>query len=223
MGNVFTTNRDDPQLDFAKGANVTELGQHLDTRPYATSHSDIVALMVFAHQIDVHNCITRANYLTRRAEEHQKGIREALGRTDKEHELALERRVEYAAKPLVEALFFVNEPRLRQPVRGTSLFSKEFMALGPRDQHGRSLRDLDLDHRLFLRPLSFLIYSEAFGALPARAKQHVLRRVWEVLTGRDAHQEFAHLSESTRGEVLAVLLETLPDLPSYWRPRRRRL
>ena len=78
MGNVFTTDRDDPQLDFTEGANVTELGQLLDIRPYATSHSDIVALMVFAHQIDVHNCITRANYLTRRAEEHQKGMSQIM-------------------------------------------------------------------------------------------------------------------------------------------------
>jgi len=57
-------------------------------------------------------------------------------------------------------MLFTRETRLEAPVQGTSTFSKEFAAAGPKDSTGRSLRDLDLNRRMFRYPCSFLIYSE---------------------------------------------------------------
>src|SRR5439155_19632047 len=68
------------------------------------------------------------------------------------------------------------------PVQGTSAFAMEFAAAGPRDKIGRSLRDLDLNRRMFRYPCSFLIYSEAFDALPKPALDYFYRRLWDVLT-----------------------------------------
>jgi len=41
---------------------LTDLAGRFDTKPYLTPHSDIVALMVLAHQTHIHNLITVANY-----------------------------------------------------------------------------------------------------------------------------------------------------------------
>jgi hypothetical protein len=50
------------------GANVTDLHGRVDVDPYLTPHSDIVGMMVLAHQTSVHNLITRAGYDARVAE-----------------------------------------------------------------------------------------------------------------------------------------------------------
>jgi hypothetical protein len=38
----------------------------------------------------------------------------------------------------------------------------------------------------------------------------------EVLSGQDQSKPFAHLTADDRANVLAILRETLPDLPDYW-------
>ena len=49
--------------------NLTDLSGLLDTGPYLTEHSDIVALMVAEHQIHVQNVMTRASWEARSADE----------------------------------------------------------------------------------------------------------------------------------------------------------
>ena len=102
-------------------------------------------------------------------------------------------------------------------MRGTSDFADQFAAQGPRDGQGRSLRDFDLTTRLFAYPCSYLIYSESFDALPDAAKEYVMRRLWDVLSGKDQGKEFAHLSAADRRAILEILLATKKDLPDYWR------
>jgi hypothetical protein len=105
-----------------------------------------------------------------------------------------------------------EEAPLEGPIVGTSGFEKEFAALGPRDGEGRSLRDFDLRKRLFRYPLSYLIYSEAFAALPAEAAVYVRRRFQEILSGDDQSPGFAHLSSDDRRAILEIVRETKPDL-----------
>jgi hypothetical protein len=38
------------RIDRSAGANVTDLSARFNTKPYLTAHSDIVALLVLAHQ-----------------------------------------------------------------------------------------------------------------------------------------------------------------------------
>ena len=66
-------------------------------------------------------------------------------------------------------------------MEGSSPFTEEFAARGPRDSRGRSLRDFDLQRRLFKYPCSYLIYSPSFDGLPPAIKKHVERRLLEVL------------------------------------------
>ena len=117
-------------------------------------------------------------------------------------------------------MLFVDEAELSEPVRGTSTFASDFTARGPRDKQGRSLRDLDLKTRLFSYPCSYLIYSKAFDALPATVKDHVYRRLWEVLTGKDQSPAFARRTPAERKAILEILRETKPGLPDYWKAGR---
>ena len=78
------------------------------------------------------------------------------------------------------------------------------------------MRAFDLQTRIFKYPCSYLIYSEAFDALPDAAKERIYRRLWEVLTGADRTPAFARLSAVDRQAVLEILLDTKKGLPGYW-------
>jgi hypothetical protein len=67
---------------------------------------------------------------------------------------------------LIDGLLMSNAAPLVDKVQGGNGYSTWFQEQGPRDERGRSLRALDLNVRLFRYPLSFLIYSEGFDALP---------------------------------------------------------
>jgi hypothetical protein len=96
---------------------------------------------------------------------------------------------------------------------GTTTYAQDFMKPGPRDAKGRSLRDLDLTTRLFRYPLSFLIYSDSFNALPDLAKGEVYRQLRAILTGTDPSPEFARLHPGDRAAILEILAATKPDFP----------
>jgi hypothetical protein len=204
--------------DLAAGANVTDLRGRVDTAPYLTRHSDVVALMVLEHQTHVHNLITRANFQTRLAMQYEEALGRELGRPAGGHLESTLSRVKSVAEPLVRALLFVKEAPLTAPVAGTSTFTAEFSAQGPRDPAGRSLRDFDLKKRLFRYSCSYLIYSEAFDALPDLARSYVYRRLWEVVEGKEQGEEFAHLSVEDRQALRDILLHTKPDFAAA-RPR----
>ena len=95
---------------------------------------------------------------------------------------------------IVEYMLFSGEAKIENPVAGVSTFTKTFPERGPRDSKGRSLRDFDLKKRLFRYPLSYMIYSEVFDALPDYAKDAVYRRLFDVLIGKDTSESFARHS-----------------------------
>jgi hypothetical protein len=64
---------------------------------------------------------------------------------------------------------------------------------------------------LFRYPLSFLIYSDGFNALPADVRNYVYRRLHEVLSGEDRRPEFSHLSPADRDAIREILDETKPE------------
>ena len=187
------------RMDLSVGANVTDLRSKFDTKEYLSPHSDIVALMVLGHQTHVHNMITSGVYEIRDA------ITQGLSREK------MADAVKDAGERIVRAMLFVSEAQLTEPIRGTSSFAEEFMKRGPRDSKGRSLRDLDLQHRLLRYPLSYLIYSKSFDAMPGELKDYVNRRVREVLTGEDKSADFQHLSAEDRTAILEILRETKPE------------
>ncbi|HEX9005498.1 MAG TPA: hypothetical protein VGB07_36660 [Blastocatellia bacterium] len=229
MGNVVVTNPEEPEkLDRAAGANLTDLTKKFDASLYLTAHSDIVAQLVQAHQTQMHNLITLTNYQTRLA-------LHAEAASNKTLELPAEKlspktisdtarkQYETPAEELVRYLLFADEAPLTDAIKGSSNYTAEFAARGPRDARGRSLRDFDLQKRLFKYPCSYLIYSEAFDSLPEPAKSYVYRRLLEVLSGRDQGQVFAHLGAEERRAILDILLATKSGLPDEWNQYRKPL
>lgn len=218
LGNLLVREADDPQrLDTDKGANITDLATRFETASYLTPHSDIVALMVLEHQTSMHNRITQANFRTRLALRDQDVMNEMLERPADYRSESTKRRVASAAERVVQYMLFGGEVRLTDPIQGTSQFAREFAARGPRDSQGRSLREFDLKSRLFRYPCSYLIYSEAFDGLPEVVKDAIYRRLWEVLTGQDKSDEFAHLSSEDRTAIREILRDTKRGLPDYWK------
>jgi hypothetical protein len=179
------------KVDLAANANVTDLSPLFNTKPYLASSSDAVALLVLAHQTHIHNLITIAGYDARTGSPDQ----QIIGAADR----------------LVKGMLFSKEIELTAPVKGTSDFAAEFVKQGPRDHEGRSLRDLDLTHRVFKYPLSYLIYSDSFDALPDVVKNRVYQRLDDILSGKDQSGDFADLSEADRKAILEILQDTKPD------------
>ncbi len=217
MGNVVATDKDHPEnLDREAGANVTDLSPIVDTARYLNGHSDLVALMVLEHQADMHNLITRANYDARRALFDGRVMNQLLEQPEDHISQSTRRRIENAGQRLLKYLLFVDEAELSEPLRGTSGFAEHFAAMGPRDGQERSLRDFDLKRRIFRHPCSYLIYSEAFDALPDPLREYVYRQLWEILTGRNTSETYSHLSPADRQAILEILRDTKPGLPDYW-------
>ena len=217
LGNLVMRAADAPTLvDNAAGMNLTELGDRFDASAYLTPHSDIVALMVLEHQTDVHNSIVRANFLTRQAMHQQQALNRELGKPlDHEWE-STKSRIKSSCEPLVEGLLFSGEAKLTGQIRGTSGFAQQFARQGPRDGQGRSLREFDLETRLFKVPCSYLIYSPSFKALAREAKEQVLERMAGILAGKDTSKKFAHLTPDDRQSIIGILRATMPELPIGW-------
>jgi len=218
MGNVLVTDRNKPEnLDTKAGSNLKDLSGKFDTSAYLSPSSDLVALMVLEHQVKMHNLITLTNYQAKIAVHYARAINKALGEPENIISDSTARRFQGPAEDLVKYMLFVEEAPLTEPVQGTTSFAREFTARGPRDKKGRSLRDLNLKTRLLEYPCSYLIYSKAFDVLPALVKDHIYRRLWDVLTGKDQTEPFARRMPEERRAILEILRDTKPGLPEYWK------
>jgi len=186
-------------LDMHDTQNLTSLAKKFDATGYLSGVSDIVALMTLEHQTRMTNLMIRTGWEARIADPAAK----AQFDTDLES--------------LVTYMLFADEATLRGPVVGVSTFTQTFAARGPRDHLGRSLRDFDLQTRMFRYPLSYMIYSEAFDGMPDQVRERVYRRLYDVLSGRDQSEKFKKLSADDRRAVLEILRETKPGLPEYFK------
>ncbi len=196
IGNVMAK-----AADPVAGHNVPTLEGLIDTSRFVSKDSDIVAHLVLAHQTQMHNLITETNYRYR--------IAMQKGDASKPYEKAAEAALRY--------LLFAREAELPSPIAGSSGFTSDFSNLGPCDRKGRSLRDFDLNKRIFKYPCSYLIYSDAFDAIPGPAREYLLKRLFAVLSGQDQSPDFATLSAGDRRAILEILVDTKPGLPEEWK------
>jgi hypothetical protein len=187
-----------------KSQNVTSLNDRLDTTEYLAPTSDIVALMTLEHQTRMANLITRLGWETR--------VAISDGKLKDFHS-----RLESNVEELVTYMLFADEAPIRSPLKGVSTFTKTFAEKGPRDNQGRSLRDFDLQKRLFRYPLSYMIYSSAFDSLPEVDRDAIYRKLFNVLSGMDTDRSFERISSEDRRAVLEIVRDTKSNLPAYWK------
>lgn len=169
---------------------LTTVKGEIDLTQYLTDTSDVVALLVLDHQAHAANLLTRLNWEAR------------IGNG----------RVDEAATELVDYLLFVDEAPLPGAVQGTSGFAEAFMAGGRKDPRGRSLRSLKLEGRLMQYPLSFMIETPMFDALPAPARRAVASRLAAILAGRDTGPKYAHLTPAVRATLVEMITALKPGL-----------
>ena len=162
--------------------NLRTLTHEFDVSRYLAPTSDIVALMTFEHQTQMANLLTRLNWDAR------------LGLP-----------IGADLKAAADYMLFQDEARLPEPIQGVSSFNETFPQRGPRDRQDRSLRDFDLRTRLFRYPLSYMIYSRAFDALPPGVKVPLYRRLYDALRA------------AGRRDIIEILRDTKSSLPAYWR------
>ena len=144
---------------------------------YLAPYSDIVALMVLEHQAHFANLVTRATWETK--------LGEPL-------------RIAEAADTLADYMLFVDEAKIASPIEGSSGFAEKFSARG-------RLYELDLKTRLQKYPLSYMIYSPAFRAMPEAPKNLVMGKINRVLSGEITDGKYAHLTPEIRAAIREIL------------------
>ena len=164
---------------------------------YLGSESDLAALMTFDHQMHGLNLITRMNWDARIA------AAEGLSWTS---DSAMVARVE----ELAEYLLFVDEAPLAFEVTPRPGFAEALAARAPADSHGRSCAQMDLTRRLLKYSCSYLLYSEAFAALPADLRVAVYRRLFARLERTATASD--RLTPQDRRAIAAILQDTVPEL-----------
>jgi hypothetical protein len=208
LGNAVVTDPGNPlSMVSDTTLHVESLKGRSDERACLSPHSDIVALMVLDHQAHMTNLLIRMGWETR----------SALHRPDHDSDW-IGRGLLAAAQQVVDYMLFIDEAPLTGKIQGTSGFTVNFSTQGPTDSQGRSLRQFELEKRLFRYPCSFMIYSRTFDALPDEARSAIYKRMWQVLSGEEMDERYGRLTLSDRQQIIEILLETKKGLPDYFQP-----
>jgi hypothetical protein len=160
------------------------------TLRYPAATSDIVSLLVFDHQVRAANLITRLNWESRIGSDTTALINE-----------------------LADYLMFVGEAPPQVALLPLPGYAAAFAAKVPKDHRGRSLAEFDLNKRLMRYPCSYMIYSEAFDALPAGVKQSVYHRMRDTIASK--------LSADDAAAIVGILTDTKPDFAGERQPTGR--
>ena len=212
LGNIPTPSVDAPiDLARARRGSLASLGSLFDTSVYLRNTSDIVALLVLEHQVTLHNQIIRANYKSRMLLERARPGSDPTALQWSQLPPKLQARLDQLIKPLVDSLLMRDAAPLQAKVTGGNGYATWFQNLGPKDAQGRSLRELDLKTRVFRYPLSFLIYSEGFDALPRFVRERVYAGLARVLRARDPGAPYDSHSAADREAAYQILIATKPE------------
>ncbi|BDS06346.1 hypothetical protein NT6N_13860 [Oceaniferula spumae] len=207
MGNKWMTLSTDGKKQFREqdGQNVQDLSDYLNTDAYLTNTSDIVALMVMEHQIEVHNVLSsvRMNYLRRVY------LSRAMhdGQFDPKDESSA-KMIRTHVSEVLKALLFANEtPLLGDGVQGSEAFTQVFSKRG-KSYNDWSLRDLRLQKRMFKYRCSYMIHSASFKMLPEPVKSETLRQLHAILTKDLKLSGLPELSRREKERIHLILLNT---------------
>ena len=177
-----------------------------ESSKYPNSDSDIVALLIFDHQVGIHYELVEAAYKARQAIYNS----EKLGGSN---EAELEEAISSITDNLVSHLLMKDETKLSGEVLSLSrdsTFIGNFKNTSKNDSEGRSLRDLDLKNRIFKYPCSYMIYSKSFTALPEILRNSIFKQIRGVLSNKIKVGEYDYISDEKKLELLEILGETIP-------------
>jgi len=183
-------------------------GQRFPLDRYPVSTSDILAHLLFEHQVGFVNRVVSATYRTRAV---LAGAVPRVGVSDTPTFLDRE------AKSLVRYLLFADEAKFPTAgVEGDPLLLKDFRINRRPNKMGFSLKDLDLSTRLFRFRCSYMIYSDSFTGLPLELKKRVFHQLGQALSVETNSTDFAYLPISEKRMIRSILRETFSGLPKDW-------
>lgn len=221
-GNVFAHEKgDDLVVDFQKGANITNLSKFFDTDNYLRGSSDIVALMVFEHQLAMQDAIIQAGFRCRRMMDYQNKLQHDLKEpiTDEPTYDSVKSVFASSARDLVDCLLFKDEATLPDGIKGSPAFQRAFQANAKTINGVGSLKDLSLDGHLVKNRCSYLIYTESFLALPKLLKDRVYDLLDKALKSKTPDERYSYLADDERARIVKILRATHPDLAVKWRAK----
>ncbi|MDD7987053.1 hypothetical protein PQO01_19050 [Lentisphaera marina] len=192
-----------------KALTTQDLHRFFNPDKYLANSSDIEALMVLEHQVQMHNIFTQRNFQAIKMIAAEESINRALGETGRRP--LTKKILNNACEEILEYMLFCDEVYFRA-IEGNANFKEDFAKGKISASNGDSLYKLQFKERISELPCSWLIYSEAFKHLQPDLKQIVLLRLEEILTGKEIPNEYIHL-RSTRARIHQVLLETLDSYP----------
>lgn len=187
---------------FKNGELLTKpnpMGERFDVKDYPVPTSDILAHVIFEHEIGFNNRAIELTYLAR-ALAHESG-----------DSLTEEQEIELSTltRDFVRYLFFVDEVGLPEGgIEGDPAYRRAFLSRRVPTADGRSLRDLDLKAQIFQYRCSYMVHSVAFDGFAPTLKARVLEEMGRAL--QEGAPGYEHLSPSEKADIHAILMETLP-------------
>ncbi len=217
-GNAFGSESGDQLVFNLSDKRPADLTDFFDTSRYPAKTSDVVALLVFEHQMGVQNSLTRAAQGCRKMLEYQRSLQKALNDpvTDEPSYDSVKSVFAGAVEDVVDHLLFRNAAPVPDGVSGSADFRRVFTHDAPRSHAGHALKDLRLRERIFENRCSYLIYSESFAALPGQLKNRVLDRIYTALHDDDPRGRYAYLEADEKRRIYDILSETHPDAKARW-------
>lgn len=217
-GNAFASERAEQLVFEPAKQRPDELSVFFETSAYLRPTSDVVALLLFEHQMSMQNSLTRAGFAARRMIAYQHGLQDAFKepRTDEPSYDSVKSVLSGAAQDVVDHLLFRNVAKFPPGIVGHEVFRREFARGAPRSLAGLALKDLDLGERLLAQRCSYLIYSETFRALPETLKERILDLLESALLSRDPKSRYAYLPADEKQRIRDILLETHPAAKTRW-------
>ena len=178
-------------------------GERFDVNKYPVATSDILAHLVFEHQLGFTTRAVEAVYRTRTL------LDEDKGNLTPTHQAELDK----LADGLVRYLLFADEAKLPGGgLEGDPAFVADFQRNRKTTAGGVSLRDLDLKTRLFKYRCSYMIHSELFQKLPPDLKPRIYRRLGQALNEVRPDPAYAYLPVTEKRAIVQILKETVPDI-----------
>ena len=184
-----------------------EPGTLFDWSAYPVETSDILPHLLLEHQSGFMNLVLEATYRARTYEHIGKGT------IKPEHVSVLHG----LADELVRYLLFADEAKF--PAGGIRVdpeYREDFLADRKEAANGLSLKDLDLETRMFQHRCSYLIYSDVFQATSDLFRQRVYQVLGEAISTEKPDPDFAYLTDTEKEAIRGILRETISDLPEGW-------
>jgi len=207
MGNAIAV-KENGKLKLQRKDSSKGLNDFFNTSNYPVSTSEIEALLVFDHQVRMQFVLIESAYKVRQA------IFDYQKTSSKENSANISALLKEVTETIVSELLFKEEFPLGGKIVDTSQpgkFVTEFKAKSKTDSRGRSLRDLDLQSRLFKYRCSYMIYSKSFRDSSKILKNSVLNRIKEIMTSESPQLGYEYLEAEEKKTIFDILSGTLAE------------